>query len=264
MLREALEFLAEQARQSVTPTEIKSPDPARRIFLMPDRTLKTIDVGSEPRNHKVNSLEDLMRLATRFGPDLESNAEDSGDHPVVWYNENRIVLVIDDELERQNTATLNLVESDQFQTIRRLAKEKTAHDQAGFVRLLRIDLAGTLAPSVLLDPIRRVTFENGAMSQGVVERGKESLDRSVKAKVTGHSDIPEDVTLMVPVFKTPGERNVYPVRCVVDINPMSQSQAFRLIPLPDEIDRVVDMHMSDVRSRLEALPESVPAYYGAP
>lgn len=259
MIAEALKYLSELAQSAARPVEINVPDPRRARYLTGGGASHEIARPVPPRDHGVKRLSDLIALAERFNSGPQDHA------PVVWYDEESVVLVIDDDGHRCETATLDLVESDAFAVVRSLAggTQSRPFDHKSFVRLLRIDLAGALAPSELLNVVRKIRFENGTITQGQVQKSRESLGREITAAVSAEAEIPDDVTLSVPVYKTDGEDGEYPLRCTVEVDPMQG--CFRLIPYPDEIERVQRLAVASIAGRLEAgLPGSVPHHFGTP
>jgi hypothetical protein len=221
-----------------------------------------ITLSVPPREHHVETLTDLILLANRF------KAE--GASPVVWYMQDEVSIVIDDGGHRVETATLTLRDSEVFTSIELLAKNRsTRFDQKEFIRLLRVNLAGTLDPQILLNPIRKVDFATETVKSGTVMRGRESMGASVTSRIESASTPPETVTLMAPVYQTPGERQRYGVNCLVEVLP--DEGKFQLIPEPDEIERVRQLALDSIEERLgdglTSTPEgmiAIPFYQGRP
>lgn len=257
MIAEALKFLTDLSTRATAPVKLEIPDPRTAYYAFNGEGIE-IPIPDPPREHAPRQLEDIIRLAERFA--------DEGDHsPAVWYDEGEVWLVIDDQAHRCETASLTLIESDVFKTVRSLAggTKAPSFDHKSFVRLLRIDLAGALPPAALLDVVRRVKFDNGTVATSQVVRSRESIGREITSTVSAESEIPDTVTLSVPVYKTRGETDCYPLRCTVEVDPMEGR--FRLIPFPDEIERVQGLAVASIADRLAVgLPASVPAYYGTP
>lgn len=251
MLKEALQYLAGLAQESARPTKVDINDPSAVRYLTGSGAVVTVEVPAPPRQHEVCQLADLIALAARF------------DGSVVWYDEGGVVAVFDDDGHRAGRATMGLVESDLFAAVRHLAALKPAYDHKGFVRLLKITLAGTLPPSFLLDVVRRVKFDNGTVTHSESRKSRESLGREITATVSAEGEIPDAVTLLMPVYKTLGETHPYPVRCTVEVDPLEGS--FRLLPFPDEVERVQQLAIGSIAERLgEQLPDGTPCYYGRP
>ena len=255
-LKEGLDRLVDLATKAGAVQRIDSGNPRQLRYLAAGSEI-VIDTEPAPRQHKPAMVAEIIALASRFAT--------AADAPVVWYDQTAVCLVIDDDGNRLETATLTLETSDVFAVMERLrAKPAEAwFDQKSFVRLLRIDLAGTLPPVTLLNPVCKVRFENGEKVSGEVRSQRESLGREIISKVEADTELPEEVTLTAPVYKTAGERDSYPVRCSVEVDPMQGK--FRLLPLPDELERVRDLAVAYIGERLGAgLPETVPAYRGKP
>lgn len=255
MLDAALKYLTGLAEKATVPQKIESGDPRKLAYVING---ESVEVETEPgaRKHTVGQITDLIELANRFDDDQNS--------PVVWYDESAVVLVIDDDRHRLETVTFPLATSDVFKRLLDIARSKEKFEQKAFVRLLRIDLAGTLDPVTLLEKVRRVKFENGVSTVANVAKQRESFGRSIVSEVsTDGGDLPDEVTLAVPVYKTMGQRQAYPLRCSVEVDPGEGT--FRLLPLPDELERVGHVAVSHLaRDLSEGLKPEVPAYYGKP
>lgn len=254
-LKEGLDRLVDLATKAGAPVKLDSGDPRQIRYLAAGQEI-VIDTHPTARGHEPGTLDEVIRIAARFATEGT---------PVVWYDADAVALVIDDSGHRLETAKLALATSDVFAVLERLRANAGIawHDQKAFVRLLRIELAGTLPAVALLNTVRKVRFENGEKVSGEVRSQRESLGREIVSKVEADAELPEEVTLECPVYKTAGERDRYPVRCSVEVDPMQGK--FRLLPLPDELERVRDMALSSIADRLQAsLPDNVPAYRGKP
>ncbi len=267
MIAEALKYLNEVMLKAETPVVLLD-SPRKQILAIGGNTIDVVKPPA-PRNHRVSSLFDLINLATRFATETDTDPLNSDDHgfPVVWYDEKQVVLLIDDTGHRVETATLALTESEVFSRVRDLANSPEWFAQKDFVRLLRIDLAGTLPASVLLNQVRKVSFAQGQTTTGEVRRNQESMGREITSKVHSDGEIPEEVTLSVPVYCTAGECDHYAIRCALEVD--TTRCAFQLVPLPDEVQRVQQLAIKSIGDRLrnglpDGLPEGVWAYYGRP
>lgn len=262
MIAEALKYLSDLTSKANAPVKLDVPDPRTVRFVFNGES-HSFSLPEPPRAHHAGCLGEIIALANRFKDEPVTGAISEPEEPVVWYDGSRVVLVIDDGGHRIETATLTLETSDVFARLERLNKEKPWLDQKSFVRLLRIELARTLDPVVLLDKVRKLKFENGSITSGHVGRGSESLGREITSKVHQGEDIPEEVTLSCPVYKTPGETEAIGVRCSVEIEPTNGT--FRLLPLPDELEMVRHVAVSRIGERLkEGLAEAIPCYHGNP
>lgn len=283
MIAEALKYLTDLTARSLEPIPLPGNAHIKRVAI--GGQVHSFDLEPEPRDHRAGSLDDLIRLANRFDAEPAPGDDESppaasgagmpavwhtttatdGDSylPVVWYDPESVVLVIDDEGHRIERATLKLEPSDVFTLLRKIRAEKPWYEQKPFVRLLRIDLAGTLDPVVLLEKVRKLRWENSSATTGAVGRQAESLGREINNRVDSAEPIPEEVVLQVPVYRTPGETRRWPLRCTVDADPALGR--LQLLPLPDEIERVLALATEDIGARLrEGLNDSIPCYLGRP
>lgn len=252
MLKEALSFIAELATKGDKPHKVYG-DAHKDVYYVGGK-FETVARAPADRNHEVGTLETLADLAKRF------KAE--GLSPVVWYRFGSVNLVVDDAGQRTNTVKFYIAFSETWPIVERLAVQR--HDHKAFVRLLRIDLVDAIPAADLLDRLRTIKFENGAITRATIKRGDESLGREISARLeTGKVEIPDEVVLSVAPFSNPSEDERYPVRCIVDVD--VEAQKFSLVPRPDELDRVRSMAVASLADRLhDLLGDDVPAYYGQP
>src|SRR4051794_17592413 len=133
-------------REATAPKELPStPKTVRRLV---QGQVMEWEVPFPPREHRPATLDEIIALANRFEAEC----------PVVWYDHEKVALVIDDVSYRIETATLELEVSDTFAVVQMLRREKPWYTQPDFVRLLRVDLAGTLDPALLLNRVRRLVI----------------------------------------------------------------------------------------------------------
>ena len=250
MLDAALKYLAELATKAAAPVLVDSGDPFQIAYAINGK-IERAATAIRPRDHAIGDLGALIALANAYSTEFAS---------VVWFDATSVVLVFDAD-SRIEKAKLSLKLSDPFTTLERLSTTKAKYTQKEFIRLLRIDLAGTLDPVVLLNPVRVVKFTNENVSTGSIQKGKESLGREINSRIEA-VEIPDDITLAVPVYSTPGERQPYSVRCSVEVD--SLEGTFRLLPLPDELERVRSQAVTSIAERLAKGLTDVPSYHGRP
>jgi len=106
-------------------------------------------------------------------------------------------------------------------------------------------------------------FTSASNTEAVALRSKESLGRDISREVaTEGGAIPETVVLDVPVWTTPGLDTSYRLTCAVEVD--LERGMFALVPLPDEIERVENLAIEQIRERLaDDLPEFA-AFHGSP
>jgi hypothetical protein len=261
MLKEALEYLGSLKEATAAPQKLPSHPWMERVFV--GGSVATFEAVPLPRKHTASTLADIVALANRFKTGVDLRDPDLCEYqPVVWYDENHVVLVIDDQSHRLHTVTLDLVSSDTFIVVKRLRATKEWYSQPDFVRLLRIELAGTLDNATLLDKARRLKI--GQTAETTVGRRDASWGNEIKSLAGQDDDPPDQVTLQLPVYKTPGETDPVYVACTVEVE-VAQPKPFRLLPMPDEIERVFGLRMASIAERLkEGLDDGIPCYWGRP
>lgn len=255
MIQEAIQAIVELAEPKVV--EVYA-DANEKIFRQGDKIFPVI-LPSPLRANKAKCLETLIALANRFAMD------DEEPKPAVWYNETTVIASLLDSVDdSRETVTFDLEHSAQFRLLTALFKNPPWYGQKEFVRLIRIDLAGSLAPGTLLDKVRVVKFENGTVTSGKIGRKEESLGRVSSASASSsEGDIPDEVTLVVPVYVNPGEDEGYAVPCAVDVDP--QTCKFQLVPFSGALEHAGQMAIASIADRLRAgLNEGVPYYHGCP
>lgn len=252
MIADALKYLASLASDAAKPQPLPLDDP-RAFHYAHAGTLHVFPRPEPPRGHKLGTLDDLLAFAEKH-----ATAESR-----IFFGPGSVVLILDGDDYRIERAELPLKHSAPWLKLVELDAPASGawFEHKPFLRLLRRDLAGTLPPGVLHDRVKRVSFENGATVTASVSRNKaESMGREITSKVSGEGEIPDEVTLEVPVYSTAGETQRFPVRCSVEVDP--GRGAFCLAPLPDELDRVQALALESIRARLASCP--VPAFLGSP
>jgi hypothetical protein len=248
MIQEALEYFAGKVLLGATPHDL--PSTSKKVRSLVEGQIMEWDVPTPPRDHHPATLAEVIALAKRF-----ADAK-----PVVWYDHEQVVMVIDDAGHRLETATLALEVSDTFAVVQMLRKDKPWYTQPDFVRLLRVDLAGTLDQAVLLNRVRKLVI--GQKTTTEVGRRGESFGHEINALAGANTDPPDEVDLVLPVFKTPREQTPVYVACTVDVE-VAMPKPFRLIPKPDEVERVLQVAVGAIGERLRAgLPEGMACYHG--
>ena len=250
MIKDALEFIREKFAKAEGAKLLQVPGDGRTAFIDQGGTLVKHDVSPPLRAHNVKSVDDLIAAAQTWNV-----------KPVVWVNGSEVVLLPDDN-DRRDRVTLKLVKSAAFSKLCALAA-KPEVDQAELVRIIRVDLQGTISRTELLTAIRSIKFRSLTSGQSTIQHGNESMGRTIEAEVTGAGNLPELVVVSCATFSNPGERDkTMTVACDLEIVP--QEQTFRFQPIPDEIERVTDAALEDIRQRIEGELDGVSVFYGSP
>lgn len=250
MIQEALEFLRDRFSEAEAARLVNIPGDGRKAYVDQAGKVTPYDVTSPLREHRVNSVADLIAAAGKWNTS-----------PVVWINGDAVVLVPDDA-DRRDSVTLKLSKSAAFAKLICL-NQSPVLDQQALVRVLRIDLQGTINRVALLTAVRNIKFRVSDSGASSIQQGNESLGRTIEAEVTGAGDIPESVVVSCAVFANPGERELtFTVGCDLEIVPADKK--FRFRPIPDEIERVTDAALQGIRERIEGELKGVAVFFGSP
>jgi hypothetical protein len=109
---------------------------------------------------------------------------------------------------------------------------------------------------------RKLDWESGDKGTSDIRHGDARMSKAIIAKVQGIDELPEELAVSVPVYQQTGERQEYIVNCNVEIDAVNRQ--FQLVPVPDELERVLDLAQASIRERLDAELKDVPVYYGKP
>lgn len=256
MLKEMMEYLHERSEAYLRPREIELHDPRRFVFSA-GSDIRIVDMPPAPRSHVVHHIDSLIALAARF----------ANRKPVVWVSPGAVVLVIDDQEHRLETAVFNLERTEPFVRLAKLNENTTWMQLRDFVSLLRIDLVNTMPSSVLLDRVRKLKFDCGQVVSAESVKHRESVGKMVTNKVTGDVEIPDEVQLTLPVFY--GAPAVQIV-CAIDIDPARAVLALK--PFPDQINLAIKATLTRIAVDIDkAVNDSidegetpVPVYLGKP
>lgn len=250
MIKEALDFLSTMFTKASSAKKLDVPGDGRKVFFDQNGTVAAFDVTPGLRKHTVNSVVDLIEAAKRWN-----------DAPVIWLAADKVVLVTDDG-DRRDSVTLPLVKSAAFETLLKLA-DKPVVDQQQLIRILRIDLQGTINRANLLTAIRSIKFKTTDSGHANVQQGNESMGRLIEAEVTGAGDLPETVAVSCAIYSNHGEREkTYTVNC--DLEVIASEKKFRFHPLPDEIERVTDAALTNIEAQIAEALKDVPVFMGTP
>jgi len=220
-------------------------DPTHKIVVQSGK-YTLIDVPPPQRAHQLLTLADLMVLANRY--------KDGS----IWYLMNKIVLLLDDN-DRREFVVMPLELSTPWKLLMKL-QEHGPLTQKDTIRLLK--QLGLNAAVIAV--FRKLDFESRIRSSGQVDKGRETMGKSIEAQVQGTAELPEEVCVSVPIYITPGERQTYTVRLTVDYDVAQSPPRILIEPEPDVLEEIVEQHMADIRERLEEELPGYQIYHGCP
>jgi len=255
--KEALQLLQETATAAEEAEILELPENPRLRHVRIGTTICEIPTPPLPRREVVRSLDDLIAYAVRAAENIAT--------PVVWHDGQGVVLCLDDS-ERHDYVRFPLTFSPQIDQLAELESLWSGQDgwmnQQKFVLLLRCQLG--VDPS-LINPFRRLDWQQGNTTTGDVQHGRDRMGNELTARVNGLSELPEEMTLMVPVYQELGERQPREVACNIILDSLDKRLA--LVPKPGELDKVCQQAQVDIGSRLTrglSGENEMPIYYGSP
>lgn len=251
MLKEALDLLFSVGQQAAAVQVVPIPGDPRTVLVSQSGKNERLAVPPPPRSHVVNTVDALIDAVKHYG---------KPESTVVWHNADECWIMIDDD-DRRDTVQLDLVLSDEYKRVQALASQPLL-DQRQVLTLLRYDLRGCGVEG-LVPIFRRLDWKTGAQIAGEVQRGRETLGKTVEAAVAGVSDIPEEIPLQLKVYSTPGIDVRVPV--VLGLDPDPNLAKFSVKPLPDELTTALRVVQSILHDALvESLDEKIGVFNGSP
>lgn len=260
MLKELFEALSQQAVRAAGPLLTEVDRTNAYAVRKEDGTVDIVRGEPDPRSHKAQDLKTIVAFAERFAGD------DTLVQSAIWYSRERVVCLMDDN-ERSDGVTLDMIKSKQIIQLMDLEAKKPLLDQRAFIFMLRTVLTPSAFPHnpKLIDVLRVVNFEQGQKSEGNIQRGKTSIGKSATAAATFLDDVPEQVTVSVPLFENSFMVKAYDVLCALEI--YEAEMRFQLFPLPGEIEDAFAQAEADISKSIRDLlgdKDAIPLYYGAP
>jgi hypothetical protein len=261
-LKETIELIQETAVAARAVKDVSRLIGNHRVcFIQHGNEIKSFPVPPPVRCHTVHSLDDLLRYAEELkNLSIYQAADIGGQIPTVWHGDDSVILLLNDA-DRQDRVTFPLSHSERFRQLQHLRDEKPYFNQQSFVYLLRFRL-GVAADVV--NQFRRLEWRDGGSTAIDIHHGNSKLGRSIVSEVQGVDKLPEELPISVPVYCETEERREYAVMCGIEID--TANQRVMIAPLPDELDRVIDLAQKDIHRRLTAgLNElDIPMFYGKP
>lgn len=252
MFKELFELWSEKVQEAKT-VKIKEYDRFKdRIVLGPDGTFETLEADPPHRKHKPATIASIATYL-EMCEQLETVR--------VWYDRNGVIVILDNTASRQNTLTMSLSLSPQFQRLQAMASHRKAMSQKETIQLVRLEFRDC-APGNLADLFRQVKFSINTEGQTEVQKTKVSVGKSTLAAFHGMDALPDEVAFTVPVFD--GKVN-YREPVMVAIDPDPATQTFQLIPFPGEIEAALQRAEERLGAELrDKMPEGVPVIFGTP
>lgn len=250
MIAEAIAELKDISQQALAPktpivTTIKSGDPHKTRLLKIDGTVDEVTDVHPFRKHIVYDIDSLSTWATGEA-DGATASDDTKNGRHVWHSENEVVLVLDDREYRENLVTMPLPKHPKFLALKDGTNKK--FEQRDLIQFLRLNLKEEITNAFpdFIARLRAIKIKKDESGESNIQHGRESMGREVMAEVAGISELPEDITLQVPVWLH--HEFVVSIECAFDVNVQDQSFQFR--PKPGVIERAMCSAQEWLHTRL--------------
>ena len=266
MLAQALETLIDVAQEASQPKppivhEIASGDPHTKRFLMPDgKTIESVTSRTPLRKHTVFDLESFAKWVNG-SEEGEATADDSKNGRHVWHHEDAIVLVLDDHAYRENLVTMPLPKHPTFLALK--GSQGVTYTQRSLIDFLRLNLKKEVAAAYpdFIAKLRAIKIKQDESGDSNIQHGRESMGKIIDRQVSGADELPDEVTLAIPVWLHLGYTAA--IECAFDID--LQEMAFRFAPKPGVIDQAMVAAQEWLHDRLEEeCGKSAVIYFGKP
>lgn len=191
--------------------------------------LELVTLDPKPIDYRASTVQGFIEAVKRA---YKAN-EPTNSNMAVYVNNGKALCWLD-ESKRRDKIVLSLTYSPPFKSLTDGTLRST--DQRTLVRTLRTLFNGNVTPDTFLSNARNLKFTQNAEGDSDIQHGKESLGKAVLKKVTGATDIAEEITLSGQVFEEVDfTGGIFKVLMVVDIN--VEDCVFTLIPIAGEVFR---------------------------
>lgn len=248
MIREAIDAVANNAVAKASPqARVYQPPffPRTHYLVTTGDGVETREIPPGPIRDQVGHFPAVAAwVAAHYPPDADTT-------PVVWYDRTGVT-VVGNPFDRGDTARLSLPYTKPMQWLIDADKRPLRLTQAELVRLLKTTLAG-VAPVDLLGKVKVVKVEKHQQAEGVIDRGKVSVARSMLTQGSGVDDLPDEVRFFCQVHESSELSTAAVVRAAFDLDPTSDAGHFLIDVLPGEVERALADAEAEIGSRLLSL-----------
>lgn len=197
----------------------------KRIYREHDGRLGEFNV-QPPRRHVAANIRDFAQAIETFKGD---------DMPDVFIGVDAVRCNLDTN-DRLDTITLPLQFSEAMKALDTLRAQQDIQ-QFPFVRTLQTTLAGCVSTEIV-EMCKTVKVDTRGVVKSNIAQGKRSMGQDIDAEVEGAVNIPEQVTLELPVYSNLDLRNYRTTpKCRLIVTPTIQ---FTLFTTSEERQRIID------------------------
>lgn len=208
-------------------------------IVTPDGKVDIREATPAPRCHTLISLAEAVLYANEMGDPARS---------VIWFDRSGVVILLDDAT-RRDMARLSLKLTPQFAALAHIESTKKLFEQKEFRRFLKIDMAGCLRDSVLVNWVSDMEWDSSGKTQGRFTSQSESLGRDISQQAMSTlGECPEEISIDVRIFDDPALLKTSEIRCSVEVLPAEQR--FRLLPLPLRLHDAIEVEIGTLGEEL--------------
>ncbi len=258
-LKETVDLIQQTAQQAqaiaakLTPLNLQDDDPRLFRYVLNGQLQALTIRGPEPF-HTTFDVASLIALA---------QDSDECPAPTIWLSGEKIRLVFDSP-NNFGRATFDLMRTASWNKL--VNAMSGAKSQKTLRELFKVHLADCpITPTNLLDAIASVKFEQNDSEETKLAPQNAALGRNIEQKVSGAIELPEEITVTLPIFRPlgPGLEEQPQARIRLALLPDFEHKGFRLEPMADSVQTSIDDTMVWLRAQLETLAgEAIPVYYG--
>lgn len=185
-------------------------------------------IRAKPANdsHSASDLETVVEIASGSGTGTE-----------IWINRNTINARYGDGVDLVHRVFLDLKPSPQLAKLAEWEQQKKATlTQRELIIALRTIFADCFPNHpTLREVIGKVRTTKASEAESAVSQGKISIGRKMIAEMGGVGEVPEEITLSVPVFAAASLKAKAELRICIDPDPAEEN--FVLIVLPGQTEK---------------------------
>jgi hypothetical protein len=252
MIEEALTKILEQNAEVMNAKILRIPGDDRMCYIDQDGEVTAVEIPPPNRQSHVASVDDLCAAVKAYGKPNEAS---------IWINTGEVVAVLDDT-DRRERVTMHLRKNAAYAKLLYLASNPTI-SQGELINLLRMELRDISCRTTLLEAVRKIKFSSFTEGHSDLGQGRESLGKSIENKVSGASELPEDLLITTPMFDNPGERDEsFTIELLFEV--MASDSKFRIKPVPASLENAADNALQKIRSEIVEQLEGVRVFFGTP
>jgi hypothetical protein len=217
-----------------------------------DGRLERVVAQQKPRCHEFYTFDDLCEAVDCFGAVTHETPA-----RVVFVGRSEVTVLLDEIGNRWERLVLKLPLSSECETVKG-CQNRIEHNQRGFLRILRINLAGCV-DECLVARFAALKFSKAVDGTSEMTHGKDSMSRAIIQEVaSGGNPLPSSLDVTFSIYRDLVDEEVrQTVKCAVDVN--VEGSHFCLIPLAGEMERA--QRETDLWIKNQVIKRLGPAVY---